>query len=226
MHFLIPLVTLITEAPHIDHNERVIKAMKRLIILLAIMSCILSGCQDISFSGTPTPPPGWRKPVSDNFVDETIFPTGWHVDYTDPKGKDNDPTINHVFRQWGGKGAAWQNIWRAYSVTDAQDFYSKIRKSQFTVNGTPTPDKAFSEFSVPLEVKFSSQIADDYYFACSQWNGSHCEVVARYKNYVTDVYLPLRTDAESNEDLTYPQMETILINMDHKFGELIKALYK
>jgi hypothetical protein len=193
---------------------------------LATILSVITGCQGISLSGTPTPPPGWRNLVSDNFIDVSAFPTTWYVGFTDPKDKEDDPTVNHFFREWGGQGAAWQNILRAYSIIDAQNLYSKLRKSQFTVTGSPTPGKAYSEFSVPVEVKFSSQIADDYYFACSQWNGSHCEVVARYKNYVTDVYLPLRTDAESNEDLTYPQMETILINMDQKFGELIKTLYK
>jgi hypothetical protein len=198
--------------------------MKNVILgLLAILT--ISGCQGPQ-KALATSPPGWRVPVSSLFIDISAFPQKWEVDFSDPKDKQNDPTINAVFREWVGPGAlpAWQNISRAYSLPDAEELYRNLRESQYSPNRTLPADISFAEFSPPKEISFTSQTADDYYFACGVWRFSYCEVVARYRNYVTNVHLPLISENENDGGFTYEEMEMILRGMDQQFTVFFESI--
>jgi hypothetical protein len=189
-----------------------------LIIFLSITSCV-------KFQTTSTPPPGWRILVSNLFIDASAFPEGTSIDYTDPEGKESDPTINHFFRTWVGlEGETRQTILRSYTVADAETVYDELRVSLFTINGTPLPEKPFSAYVPPEEFHFENQLADEYYFACGQWDGYNCEFLARYRNYVTNVHFPLATSLSKDPGMTYAQMKSILTNVDQKFSELFATL--
>jgi len=145
-------------------------------------------------------------------------------DFSTPKDKENDPTINHVGREWGSQesGRAWQSIWRAYSVSDAEDLYDELVGSQFAPNSTLEPYVDFEAFAPPDQIGFTSQTAAEYYFACGVWRFSYCEMVARYRNYVTNVHLPLKSDSDGG--LTYEQIEPILTGMDRQFTDFFESI--
>lgn len=185
---------------------------RRIVILIIIMMSV--GCNPKK--GASNALPGWRVPVSNLFIKVNAFPENWTVDFSTPKDKQDDPTINHVGREWGGPGSgrAWQSIWRAYSISDAEELYKELRVSQFIPKETLEPDIPFVKFSPPNEINFTSQTADEYYFACGVWRFSYCEMVARYRNYVTNVHLPLNTTNECDEGFTYDQIENVLRGVD------------
>lgn len=195
--------------------------MKHICTALLIV-VMISGCN--STGATSTPPPGWRVPVNNLFVEVSAFPKSWAVGYSTPKDKGDDPTINHVFREWQGQGRVWQNIWRAYAISDAEDLFDDMRDSQFAPNSTLEPYAVFKDFTPPDQFGFTSQIADEYYFACGVWGSSYCEIVARYRNYVTNVHLPLKSEIENDGGLTYGEMEIILEGMDQQFLEFFETL--
>lgn len=183
----------------------------------------LAGC-----ASTLTPLPGWRSPVSELFVDESVFPEGWHIDF--PEDTASDPTANHVGRSWGRVGVSGtvaQGIWRAYTAADAERKYAELHKSQFQPNGPLYPDTVFIEFEPPAEIRFQSQIADEFYLACGWWGVAYCGVVARYRNYV--VYMRLEREAEYeghvSEGLTYPEIEAVVKAMDTEFAEAMETFY-
>jgi len=168
---------------------------------------------------TPTPLPGWRSPVYQLLVDDSVFPQSWVVDF--PQDTSTDPTANHVGRTWGnitnGAGTE-QAIWRAYSITDAQKKYDELQ-SQFRPSRPSEPDAIFIEPEPPAEIRFQSQVADEMRLACGWTYAAYCVVVARYRNYVTDIRMDLQADHEGihSDGLTYEQIENIVMAMDVKF---------
>jgi hypothetical protein len=191
-----------------------------------LVALTIAGCRIFSNNPTSTPPPGWRIPVSGLFLDISTFPKNWLVDFSDPKDYQDDPTINHVFREWKGQGdgRAWQNIWRGFLISDAEELYTDLRKSQFVPKATLPPDVPFTEFSPPKEINLSIKKAYEYYFACGVWRIPYCEIVARYNNYVTNVHLPLMEGVESDGGLSYEQIETILEGMDQQFIKFFETI--
>ena len=197
---------------------------RRMVILIIITISV--GCNPRK--GSATAPPGWRVPVSNLFIEVNAFPENWTVDFSTPKDKQDDTTINHVGREWGGpeSGRAWQSIWRAYSISAAEELYKDLHVSQFIPKETLKPDTPFEKFSPPTEITFSSRMADEYYFACGVWRFPYWEAVARYRNYVTNVHLPLKTADERNGGLTYDEMENVLRGMDQQFTEFFALINK
>ena len=190
---------------------------------IILITSLLEACN--VFGLTPTPPPGWRSPVYQLLVDDSAFPQGWIVDF--PQDTSTDPETNHVGRTWGnsinGAGAE-QGIWRAYTISDAQTKYNELQ-SQFNPSRPSEPDAIFIEPEPPAAVVFQSQVADEIHLACGWAYTAYCVVVARYRNYVTDIRMDLQADyAEVHSDgLTYEEIENIAKAMDAKFAEFLKA---
>jgi hypothetical protein len=175
---------------------------------------------------TPTPMPGWRSPVYQLLVDDTIFPQDWAVEF--PQDTSTDPTTNHVGRTWGnmvnGAGAE-QAIWRAYSIVDAQRKYDELQ-TQFNPSRPSVPNAIFVEPKTPTEISFQSQVADEMHLACGWVHIAYCVVVARYRNYVTDIRVDLQAEHEGihSNGLTYEQIENIVTAMDAKFANFLSTL--
>ena len=175
-------------------------------------------------SVTATPLLGWRSPVYELLVDDTAFPQDWTVDF--PQDTSTDPTANHIWRTWGHiSGAkAEQAIWRAYSIADAQKKYDELQ-SQFRLSRPSDPDAIFVELKPPTELGFQSQLIDEMYLACGWVHTAYCIVVARYRNYVTDIRMDFQAEHEGirSNGLTYEQIENIVIAMDAKFTDFLTA---
>ncbi|MBN2501971.1 MAG: hypothetical protein JXB38_14410 [Anaerolineales bacterium] len=174
---------------------------------------------------TPTPMPGWRSPVYQLLVDDTVFPQDWTVEF--PQDTSTDSTANHVGRTWGNvvNGAhAEQAIWRAYSIADAQRKYDELQ-SQFHPSRPSEPNAIFVEPKPPTEISFQSPAVDEIHLACGWVHTAYCVVVARYRNYVTDIRLDLQEEHEGihSDGLTYEQIENIVMAMDTKFAEFLSS---
>ncbi len=189
---------------------------------IILLTSLLEACNVLGI--TPTPPPGWRSPVYQLLVDDSVFPQGWNVDF--PQDTSTDTETNHVGRTWGYMtGAkAEQAIWRAYTIADAQTKYDELQ-GQFHPSRPSEPDAIFVEPKPPTEIGFQSQVADEMRLACGWAYVAYCTVVARYRNYVTDIRMDLQADHEGNhsEGLTYEQIETIVKAMDAKFATFLAA---
>lgn len=195
------------------------------VVLVLSLAALTASCGTFR-PPTPTPPPGWRSPVSELFVDESAFPEGWQIDF--PEDATMDPTINHIAREWGRKeisGTAFQSLWRAYTVADAERKYSELRASQFEPSRPLYPGTTFVPFEPPAEIDFQSQVADEFYLACGWWGEAYCEVVARYRNYVVALRLEREAEHEGHVTygLTYPEIEDVIRAMDAKFAEALDS---
>jgi hypothetical protein len=205
--------------------------MKPKLVLVALVTIIAMGCRAIpAWEPTPTPLPGWRSPADSLLVDNHAFPEGWVREREFPDTP--DPTVNHVYRQWWGRargdGAADQAIWRAYTIEDAQEKYSELRRQPMLLQSyTPSPWDVYVEFESPPEIDFQSQIADELYLACGWLYEAQCHVIARYRNYVT--YIAVDLEAEyggyRTVGLTYAEIEAVVEAMDAKFAEAMEEFY-
>jgi len=203
----------------------------KLKLLLTLVAIMVMGCQAIPmWEPTPTPPPGWRSPVSALLVEDNAFPEGWVREREFPDTP--DPTINHVYRQWWGKargaGAAGQAIWRAYTIEDARKKYTELRQqSMLLPDYTPSPWDFYGEFKPPSEIGFRSQIADEFYLACGWLYGAQCHAIARYRNYVSYLSLDLEAEHEGYKmvGLTYTEIESVVRAMDIRFAEAMEEFY-
>ena len=199
--------------------------MKMKLFLVILVMTMVMGCRVLQ----PTPP-GWRSLVSALLVEDNVFPEGWARIRDLPQAGLTDPTINHVYRSWWkqaeGDGKADQAIWRAYTIAAAKEQYADLRRSQFYLLGTLSPDEFFVEFTPPDEIDFQSETADEFYLACGWRIWAHCEVVARYRNYVTNMMLDLEAECKGHvtHGLTYPEIETVVRAMDARFEQFFAGL--
>ena len=199
-----------------------------LILLLSFLTLIVS-CQVIATpEPTPTPLPGWRSLVSDLLLEDNAFPEGWARIRTMPIDSLTDPTINHVYRSWWGQsqgtGKVEQAIWRAYTTAAAEERYADLRQRLFWLTPPPPPD-FYVPFEPPDEIDFHSQVADEFYLACGWRIWAHCEVVARYRNYVVATNLDLEAKHEGHvtQGLAYAEIEDAVRAMDARFEQVLNS---
>ena len=198
---------------------------------LLLLAILVTGCKGIGLPQSVAPtPPGWRSPVAELMLDASNFPDGWQVDLNSPQDLFMDPTVNHVGRElWNpekGSAGILQSIWRAYTVGDAKKKYTELRQSPILLaRFTPSPYDYYVEFLPPAEISFQSRVADEFYIACGWVEWSYCEVVARYRNYVVDLQLPLEANSQGRvrQGLTFTEIEESLEAMDTKFADFLEA---
>ncbi len=196
---------------------------------LILISFLLVSCRvTLQPQSLSTPLPGWRDLVSVLLLDDDSLPDGWARIRDWPKGSLTDTTINHVYRSWWGKrqgyGKVEQHIWRSYTIEDARAFYLELRQDQFDPLRTPHPDQIYVPYNTPEEIKFQSQLAQEFYLACGWSAFPQCVAIARYKNYVVEIITDWETigpDGKTRNGLTYKELEKILVEMDGKFSEFL-----
>jgi hypothetical protein len=200
------------------------KFLKTILVTVIILACSMIP----TLKPKPTPLPGWGSPVSTLLVDDSAFPEGWVREREFPDTP--DPTINHVYRQWWwkarGDGAADQAIWRAYTIEDAKEQYTKLRQqSMFRPDFTPSPGDLYIAFKSPPEIDFHSENPDDFFMACGWLYEAQCHVISRYRNYFTFISLDLESESQgyTTVGMTYSEIESVVRAMDAKFAEFLRA---
>src|SRR5258706_2106617 len=204
--------------------------LRWIISSLLFITMFATGCENVALSQWVPAPQGWHSRVAQLLLDESAFPKGWQINFDSPQDHIMDPTVNHVGREWWNpdKGSAYvaESIWRAYAVRDAKEKYTELRQSPVLLASlTPSPDDFYVEFRPPSELSFQSQIADEFYIACGWVVWAYCEVVARYRNYVVDLSLPLEAESQENirQGLTYIEIEAALKVMDNEFRDFFES---
>mgnify|MGYP001604200809 CR=1 FL=1 len=198
------------------------------LLFITIIYLLLTSCQNF-FLVTPSPMPGWRAPVYKMLADDTAFPVGWEP--LSPTDTSTDPTANHVGRRWGdlspkGSNTAEQAIWRAYTVDDAKVKYSELLKNRLNTI-QPLPNGAILvPFAPPMNIKFQSFIANEFYLACGWAYIAYCRITVRYRNYVIDFRIDRKAEYNGVKTggLTDTEIENLLNNMDAKANNYIKGV--
>jgi len=173
-----------------------------------------------------TPLPGWDSPIDDLFLTLDDLPAGWQSKSAIPITK-ADPTINVNSRDWyqvGSSISVYQIIWRASTIENAQTRYVDRIENEFRTPQTPVPSyRTFSEFTTPSEISFRSKVADEFYVVCGWSDLSYCEVVARYRNYVTILRMDAKSQCENKtaEGLSYSEIGKIIMAMDGHFEKFL-----
>ena len=200
------------------------------ILAVVILCAIGVSCNSplASLFPTATPLPAWRTPIEYLFLTEEDLPQDWESNFPGPIPKP-DPTINVNAREFYKVGhhstLVYQTIWRAYTIKDARKLYLDRRKNEFRTPQQPIPEyHTYCEFVPPSDITFKSQVADEFYLACGTWDISYCEVLARYRNYVTILRIDIETEcnSEHHEGLTYLDTERIIRAMDARFEEFLQ----
>jgi len=195
---------------------------QRLTVTLSMLTIVLGACR----APWQHEPPGWRSPVSELFVDITAFPEGWQIHF--PDRTVTDPTVNRVGRTWGNPdqgGTVNQGIWRAYDTVGARRKYVELNKN-FLQPRTPRPGAVYVGFEPPETVDLHNLTADEFYLACGWSDRAYCVVFARYRNYVTSMYLTREAELNGRRThgLTDPEIETVINAMDAKFEQFFASL--
>jgi hypothetical protein len=193
-----------------------------------VLLCLFGvGCQSPNnFLRQTTPLPGWRSPTDYLFLTEDDLPEGWQSNSPVPTAEP-DPTINANAREWyqvGSSITVYQIIWRSYTIEDAQVHYLDRYKNEFRVPQPPIPAyRHYCEFTPPVEITFRSKVANEFYLACGSLDISYCEVLARYRNYVTILRIDAKLDCnnDSQEGLPYSEIEKIIRAMDSRFEKFL-----
>lgn len=207
-------------------KNRYAKSVK-IIVAVLISLLIIMNCKVISLA-TPTPLPGWDSPVYQLLVEDSQLPPGWIVDPAESP-ESEDPTTNHVVRSWyypDSSRGAFQSIWRAKNVKEAIEKYDELHSTQFDPLREPYQGTVYKKFEPPIEITFTSVVADDHYFACGWLSTARCVLIARYRNYVIEIDTDLQAELNDvvSEGMTYNEIGSLITNADMKFVEFINNL--
>jgi hypothetical protein len=194
---------------------------------LLVFGAVVLLCAD-SVKASSLPPDDWRSPVSALLLEPDELTPGWQTAFNFPEGWPSDPTVNHVGRElWSpDKGSAYiiHSVWRAFNSLDAAAKYSHLRREGvLSPSYQPSDWAIYVEFSPPGNEALGMRSADDWYAACGWSIWAFCVVIARYRNYVTYLELPLEADHgdEVSEGLSLLEMDRTLDALDSKFARLV-----
>jgi hypothetical protein len=202
-----------------------VRVQLRIAVVGLLPLLFLSGCQ---FLGTtPTPPPGWRSPVSNLLIDDTSIPSGWIA--PSPSDTSIDPTANRVYRIWMNplnSGKVLEQIWRSYTVADAKAKYSDLVRTQYAPNGPLPANTFFVAFQPPAEISMQANAADDFYLACGWWGVAYCQAFARYRNYVIQLQVDreLTYQGHTSEGVTDADVGTLLSAMNSQASQVLATI--
>ena len=180
-----------------------------------LLVCVLlltgtSSCCGVIFC---VPPPDAPCDIETLLVDETAFPPGWvQLDLPDPRGA---PASFGVERTGVGfstptRGVAGQHVYRGFDARAASRGFRDFM-SDFSVREGET------EWTVPRELMFSSQVADQFRLGCSTRVASgaqRCLFIGQYGVYLVRFHTYMSADI-----MTYDDLEHILQDIDSRMAE-------
>jgi hypothetical protein len=153
--------------------------MKHTTQLLAVLLILvgISSCRPIG-----------HPPIEELLIDLSAFPEGWSVSADGPSpiaraplGGTKSVDSTELFFYVTG-GGAYERIRRFNDSQGTADEYARQMKHIFRETEFNTP------WVVPEEIMFKSSSAEQFYYACSQFEGSpwpRCVYIAQYGVYFT-----------------------------------------
>jgi hypothetical protein len=173
---------------------------------------LMGGCQSVR--STPTAGP----PAQAFIVSEDVYPSGWKSLPCESLLCQSDGSAYEAYlvSKANQPGHLIQEVFRLDSIEDASAKFATYRKNDFQKKDA---DPESTEFSPPVELQYTSPIADEYYFACGREFGLVCRMIARYRNYF--VYFYFDMDDGRGYGLTYSDVEMILHWLDGRVSSLL-----
>jgi hypothetical protein len=179
----------------------------RVFTLLAC-ACILLGCRSCGY-----------PPIEDLLIDESAFPPGWSASTSGPKpiaraplgGTESVESIELFFYAYGG--GAVESIRRFESAQGAADEFKRQSGIVFRNGEFNTP------WATPPELAYQSPLADQFYCACSTYEGEpwpSCACIARYGVY----FIHFNTHMLPSL-MTYTDLENVLQAIDERMEHSI-----
>ncbi len=145
------------------------------LFMLLVCTCALLACRSCGY-----------PPIEDLLIDESAFPPGWSASTNGPKpipkaplgGTKSVESIQLSFYAYGG--GAGECIRRFESPQGAADEFRRQSGIVFRNGEFNTP------WAIPSELSYQSPVADQFYCACSTYEGEYwprCACIARYGVY-------------------------------------------
>lgn len=187
-----------------------------LILIVAIPSLVMTSCH-IAGTPTPTPPPGWYSDLRELFVDEAAFPSGWRAHMYQETNV--HPRANHVRRRFSSPflpGVVTQDVWRAYTIGDAERKFAEEAEGWCFVHGGWYTRFPTTSFCFPPEITYRSKVADEWCLTCGMDVTLECHFAARYRNYVVRLRVPM-SEKGYMYGLTFNELDGLLEGIDAQF---------
>jgi len=140
----------------------------------------------------------------------SLFPDGAIVNHMHPMSDEFgtiDNGMQSIFWQTGNGGAGYL-VYRYPTTSSARNNFEFYK----TMLIEPSNGEVWNP---PAELNFSSTTADEIYVGCIYFGGQHCEMLARYQEYV----LSFRTSID--EMMAYSDFENVLLFIDKQITERI-----
>ena len=195
-----------------DMSPWIRKAKFTLVFLVAIvwLGSLVACCGVIACR----PPVAGPCNIQTLMVAETVFPDGWRPQ--------DDANARYAPARFGiekiGNSylapdlVAVQDVYRAASAGKAREGYTDfmfdfVRREEET------------DWSLPPELQYHSQIADQYRLECTalrSGGGEHCLFIAQYDVFLTEFHTYM-----SPEMMTYGDLEHVLQDIDRRMAQCL-----
>jgi hypothetical protein len=162
---------------------------------------------------TCTSPPAASCPIETLLVDKSVVPVEWEQQGPpgDPPDRFGIERIDILFST-PTYGGGVQDIFRAWDKHEASRGYRDFVRASFSTRDNET------EWKIPPEITYRSQVADQSRLGCSTHLPSgtqRCQFIAHYEVYI------VRFDADMSEVMTYADFECVLQDIDRRMAECL-----
>jgi hypothetical protein len=188
---------------------------RRLVVvgLIAVLVSSTLSCLDITVDGGPVPTPSF--PIESLLLEESAFPEGWtaYEPYEPEDGFGLSTCIHYSPAPTSPGGIALHAAYIARSSEEAGDGYQVWAPFWFAER------EGRGAWSVPDQLRYDSQVADRFRFACYRERGDGrrvCQAVGQYGRYMTRFHTFMHPATMPFDDL-----ERILIAIDERMASYL-----
>ena len=181
-----------------------------LVGLIAVLASSTLSCVDITVDGGPVPTPSF--PIESLLLDESAFPEGWTA-YEPHEPRDGfglRTCIHYSPPPTSAGGIALHAAYVARSSEEAGHGYEVWAPFWFAER------EGWGAWSVPDQLRYQSQVADPFRFACYRERGDGrevCQAVAQYGRYMNRFHTFMNPDT-----MTFADLERILVAIDERMA--------
>jgi len=193
------------QLPH-EHCREVHLAMA-MSLCVVLIAALGTGCTSTSDAPTSLPLPS--VPARELLLATQPFPKGWVVGSCAPdcSRSEGETHAERSFYIPGVPGHVLQDVFRLPDVEAAQANFQSYREVDFQT------------FTLPLEIRYRSPIADEHYLGCGVDEVPACRAIMRYGNYFIAFYFDI--DNGKGDGLKIADVEPIVRALDqHVAGRL------
>ena len=187
------------------------------LVFVTVTIIVALGCGTVAYL-SPTSTPMSGPPAQVFIISEEVYPSGWKSLPCESLLCQSSGSAYEAYliSEANQPGHLIQEVYRLDTLEEASAKFAVYLKNDFKKKAA---DPESTEFSPPVELPYTSPIADEYYFACGREFGLVCQMIARYRNYFISFYFDM--DDGRGYGLTYSEVERILHWLDGKVSNLL-----